>query len=81
MVFKKKSWMKYGSQGMKCEIKIFDENDSKLSFFKFQVQDKKAKNEVLSILKRAYGLNLSSSKKENDKLDVKKIMKEDLGVN
>lgn len=80
MAFKKHSWMKYGRTGMKCEIKVFDQDNKKLDFFKFVATDEKSKIHILSTLKRVYGINFTSTIKEKDSINIKKIMKEDLGI-
>lgn len=80
MTFKKHNWVKYGKRGIKCEVKVLDEDDRRLDFFRFSIQDKKAEKNVGNILKSSYGINFSSQIKKKEPIDIKKIMKEDLGI-
>ena len=80
MAFKKHNWLKYGRRGMKCEITVNDEDNRRLDFFRFQISDKNAERNIGSILKRNYGINFSPEIKSNDSINIKKLMKEDLGI-
>ena len=79
MKIKKHNWVKYGeSNGTICEIKLLDELNRKLDFFRFNTLDKKAQRMVGSILKNSYGINLQKNNKEEEKIEIQKIIKEDL---
>lgn len=56
MVFKKHNWIKYGDHGMKVEIKILDEDNRTIDFFRWITSDKKSEKNVLSLLTTKYGI-------------------------
>lgn len=56
MGFKKHDWIKYGRQGMKCEIRVFDEDNRQLDIMKWMASDKNAERRIFTILKNGYGI-------------------------
>lgn len=79
-MFKKHDWTKYGKKNdTTCEIKILDESDRKLDFFKFNTSDKNSQRRIGNILKSSYGIVFQKFSKEEEEKETKRAMKEDLG--
>ena len=56
MAFKKHNWLNYGRSGMTAELKILDENNRRIDFFRWSPSDKKSERNVVSLLKRKYDI-------------------------
>ena len=80
MDIKKHNWTKYGkNKGIICEIKLLDESNRRLDFFKFNISDKNSQRSIVGILKSSYGINFQKTNKEDENKEIKRAMKEDLG--
>ncbi len=84
MGFKKHAWFRYGkNKGEICEIIIRDLTRRKLDFIRIDTSNKNSLNSASRILKSSYGIlfrKLSDIEmKEEEKIEVQRAMKEDLG--
>lgn len=76
MGFKKHNWTKYGNIGMRCEIKVLDENNRTLDTMKWAASDKNSERRIFTILKNGYGIFKKPTvpvKKSTDALSTKKL--------
>ena len=79
MPIKKHNWIKYGkNKSIICEIKLLDESNRRLDFFRFSTSDKNSQRTVGNILKSSYGLTFQKFNKEDEDREVQRAMKEDL---
>lgn len=78
-MIKKHNWIKYGRQEIKCELKLLDESNKKLDFFRFSTSDKISQRRIGSILK-SYGIDFHKVSKEDEKNEIARAIKEDLGL-
>ena len=66
---KRHNWINYRRQGIICEIKVLDEDNRKLDFFKFHINDKNSEKKITEILKKKYALNLKPEVKTEDSIN------------
>ena len=84
MVIKKHTWFRYGkNKGEICEIIIRDLTRRKLDFFRVDTSNQNSLDSASRILKSSYGILFRKlnevEKKEEEKIELQKAMKEDLG--
>ncbi len=84
---RKHNWNRYNptrkgknNPGTMCEIKIMDEDDKRLDFFKFSISDKNSQRTIGNILKFSYGISFQKTNKDEENREVQRIIKEDLGL-
>ena len=78
MGFKKHNWIKYKDKGAICEIKLLDESNKRLDFFRFNISDKNSQRSIGVILKNSYGINFQKISKEEENREIQRVIKEDL---
>ena len=78
MGFKKHNWTKYQNKVAICEIKLLDESNRRLDFFRFNTSDRNSQRTVGNILKSSYGISFQKISKEEEKKEIQRAMKEDL---
>lgn len=80
MGFKKHNWVKYGRKGMKVEVKVLDEDNRTLDFFRWASSDKNTERRIGDLLKKKYQINLNPEIKPTDSInEMKSILKRDFG--
>ncbi len=78
MGFKKHNWTKYQNKAAICEIKLLDESNRRLDFFRFNTSDKNSQRSIGGILKNSYGINFQKTSKEEENKEIQRAIKEDL---
>lgn len=68
MAYKKHNWINNNRKGMKVELKVLDEDNSTLDFFRWISSDKKTSKRISNILNKTYGINLSTTKESRKSL-------------
>lgn len=70
MAYKKQKWMQYGRRGNIIEIKIKDESDRTIDFFK--CNNKEAFKTIAKILKNKYGFDFTPEIDVNGSVNTEK---------
>ncbi len=78
MAIKKHNWIKYGNKVAICEIKLLDESNRRLDFFRFNISDRNSQRSIGGILKNSYGISFQKTNKDEENKEIQRIIKEDL---
>lgn len=77
MGYKKHNWVKYGNNGRRAKIEIYDEDNRVLDKLQWNIEDKNSERVCLNILKKSHGINFKVPKDKIKSLN-NEILKKDI---